>query len=611
MNHRAAALACAAGLSGCAIALPPAPPAQAPAFTPEPFETYADCATLCIQRVSSRRIPKWRKLEFDLVTSIRADNPFDPNQIEINVRFTSPQGDTVEVPAFFYSHEGQQGWRARFLPMAEGEWRAQPVLRKPFIFESEPVTFQVSPPLPGSHGFLRVDRRNPRYLAFDDGMPFFAIGLNLAWWKDDPIGDYRRWFDALQANGANTARIWMAPQSFGLEWRDTPLGDYTARMDRAYYLDRVFEMAEARGIYIQLTLLDYSQFSLNVYPLWHANPYNAANGGPCARPRDFATDPVARALFKQRLRYIAARWAYSTHLMAWEWWNEVNFTEMVETKLLRLWIEEMTAVLRAHDPYRHLITTSYSVPGDPNIWNMSEIDVVQRHEYVGEDARWFKPVDGGRTFFRHMQDIAIKPVVIGEFAATFTFEQPNALTREGIQFHNGLWAAAFNGFASTAMYWWWDTLVEPAGLWSHYKGLSAFLRGEDLARYAPTPVVVAPEKDAIALGLRAPDRILVWLRNRAYNMDEGSYQYGIQIATGQAKEHSFRFKPRRLDEVAFMLEALGDGRHRIQWFDTISGEPLLASDVIASRGKLVVNAPPFDRDLAAKVTWVGGTQGSN
>ncbi|MCS7055403.1 MAG: DUF5060 domain-containing protein, partial [Thermoflexales bacterium] len=600
--HRAAAWAWVLWLVGCAVAPPSVPRSPTPTFVPHPFETNADCATLCIRRASSRHVPQWHKLELELATTVQADNPFDPRQIEINVRFASPEGDVLEVPAFFYSHRGRQGWRARFTPTAQGEWRARPVLRAPFTFEGEPVSFSVTEPLPGARGFVRVDGRNPRYLAFDDGTPFFAIGLNLAWWKDDPLGDYRRWFDALQAHGANAARIWMAPQSFSLEWRDTPLGNYAARMDRAYYLDQVFEMAEARGIYIQLTLLDYSQFSERVYPLWHENPYNAANGGPCARPRDFATDPTARALFKQRLRYIAARWAYSTHLMAWEWWNEVDFTEMVETEVLRPWIEEMTAVLRAHDPYRHLTTTSYSVPGDPQIWNMPEIDLVQRHEYTGQDPRWFKPVEGGRAFFRHMKDIPAKPVIIGEFAATFTLEQPNALTRDGIHFHNGLWAAAFNGFASTAMYWWWDTLVEPAGLWSHYRGIAAFLRGEDLARYAPTPITVAPDEAAIAMGLRAPDRVLIWLRNRAYNMDEGAYQYGIQIATGQAKEHTFRFRPRQPGAVTLELEALGEGRHRVRWFDTLTGEPLSASEVYAAASKLVVAAPLFDRDLAAKVT---------
>ncbi len=241
MNHRAAAWAWVLWLVGCAVAPPSVPRSPTPTFVPHPFETNADCATLCIRRASSRHVPQWHKLELELATTVQADNPFDPRQIEINVRFASPEGDVLEVPAFFYSHRGRQGWRARFTPTAQGEWRARPVLRAPFTFEGEPVSFSVTEPLPGARGFVRVDGRNPRYLAFDDGTPFFAIGLNLAWWKDDPLGDYRRWFDALQAHGANAARIWMAPQSFSLEWRDTPLGNYAARMDRAYYLDQVFE----------------------------------------------------------------------------------------------------------------------------------------------------------------------------------------------------------------------------------------------------------------------------------------------------------------------------------------------------------------------------------
>lgn len=568
---------------------------------PQPVEMNADCTWVCIRRLSSGRVPRWHKLELDLETALEVSNPFDPRQIDLNVRFTSPDGTSVDVPAFYAAHAGQRGWKVRFTPTVEGEWQARVVMHRPRAIEGPVVRFSVGPPLPGAHGFLRVDPRNPRYLAFDDGTPFFAIGLNLAWWKEDPIGDYARWFDALQANGANAARVWMAPQSFGLEWKDTPLGDYTARLDRAHYLDRVFEMAEARGIYIQLTLLDYSQFSLNVYPLWHDNPYNAANGGPCARPRDFATDPRARELFKQRLRYIAARWGYSTHLLAWEWWNEVNFTEMVETALLKPWIEEMTAVLRAFDPYRHLVTTSYSVPGDPHIWNMPEIDVIQRHEYTGEDAGWFKPIEGGRALFRQLKDIELKPLIIGEFAATFTYESPNALNNDGVQFHNGLWAAAFNGFASTAMYWWWDTLVEPANLWRHYKGISEFLRGEDLALLAAMPVSVNQADRAIALALGRSDRVLIWLRNRAFTMDEAAYQYAIQRSTGQAKEHTFRFEPRRLEGVVLGLTGMADGRYRLDWHDTLTGAVVSSSVVVASGGVLTFPAPAFNRDLAAKL----------
>ena len=594
-------LAMALLLTACAVAPPPARQPTPIPFVPQPLALAGDCPTLCIRRLSSSALPRWRMLELDLETPIQASNPFDPQQIDLAVRFTAPSGQVIDVPAFFYRRADAQGWKSRFTPSEEGRWRARAIMRAPLRFEGEDVPFDALPAEPGVRGFLRVHPQNPRYLAHDDGKTFFAIGLNLAWWRDDPIEDYRRWFDALSAQGGNAVRIWMAPQSFSLEWRETPLGDYTARLERAEYLDRVFEMAEARGIYILLVLLDYSQFSQSVYPLWHENPYNAANGGPCRQPRDFATDPTARALFKQRLRYIAARWAYSTHLLAWEWWNEVNFTELVDAAVLKPWLEEMTAALRAYDPYRHLTTISYSVPGDPRIWNMPEIDLIQRHEYIAEDAAWFRPIAGGRAFFRHMKDIPAKPVILGEFGATFTYEQADALGRAGVQFHNGLWAAAFNGFASTAMYWWWDTLVAPANLWPHYRGIARFLRDEDLTRFAPLPVSVAPAEAAIALGLRAPDRALIWLRDRRYRMDEAAYQYGIQIATGQASEASFRFLLPALEDVWLEIQPLGEGIHRVTWFDTLSGDPLATVDASPADGRLLVRAPPFRNDLAAKV----------
>ena len=48
---------------------------------------------------------------------------------------------------------------------------------------------------------------------------------------------------------------------------------------------------------------------------WKNNPYNAANGGPCARPEDFWTDAMARRFYRMRLRYLAARYgAWHTNL---------------------------------------------------------------------------------------------------------------------------------------------------------------------------------------------------------------------------------------------------------------------------------------------------------
>ena len=42
-------------------------------------------------------------------------------------------------------------------------------------------------------------------------------------------------------------------------------------------------------------------------------------------PAAFFTDPEAKALFKQRLRYLVARYGAYRNLLAWELFNEVQF----------------------------------------------------------------------------------------------------------------------------------------------------------------------------------------------------------------------------------------------------------------------------------------------
>src|SRR6266481_9445051 len=112
---------------------------------------------------------------------------------------------------------------------------------------------------------------------------------------------------------------------------------------------------------------------------WAINPWNAKNGGFLATPEEFFTNPRARALTRAKYRYILARWGYSTHVLAWELFNEVEWTDAIRNQhadTVAAWHREMAAFLRQQDPNRHLITTS----SDTKIPGLYEaMDYVQPH----------------------------------------------------------------------------------------------------------------------------------------------------------------------------------------------------------------------------------------
>lgn len=103
----------------------------------------------------------------------------------------------------------------------------------------------------------------------------------------------------------NYARIWMAPWAFAVEWSDRA-GRYDLK--EAWRLDYVLRLAEKKGIYVMLCLVNHGQ--LRAGENWNGNPYNRARGGPLSSPEQFFTDPTAKDLFKKRLRYLVSRYAY-------------------------------------------------------------------------------------------------------------------------------------------------------------------------------------------------------------------------------------------------------------------------------------------------------------
>jgi Cellulase (glycosyl hydrolase family 5)/Domain of unknown function (DUF5060) len=583
------------------LAIMPAPPAAQ-----NPPVTGAANSHFAIRSTRST-LKQYDMLELDIDTDIKVDNPFDPRQMSIDVVFTPPVGQPIRVPAFFYQDFTAdtrkpiwpQTWKARYSPASEGAWsvRAELVAGRTKL-ASAPIRFSVSPGI--ARGFVRIDSANPEYLAFDNQEAFLPVGINLGWGHADPLADYARWFDKLKQNGANVTRIWMASWSFGIEWSDSGLGRY--RLDRAWLLDQVLHMAEERGIYVILVLINHGAFNIQVNPEWDKNPYNAELGGPCKNPEDFATDPQARALFKQRLRYMAARWSYSPNLLAWEWWNEVNLTPLSDPNLLRPWLLEMTAYLHSVDPNRHLTSISYSDAPDPRIVNLPVLDTIQYHNYSAGDPR-NSMANAYSAVSNYGTAKPAKPVLFTEYGYSSTSEQPGRFDNEGIQFHNGLWAALFTGFATPAMYWWWDSYIEPNDYWYHLQGMSSFVADQDLASLSPSATTVSTTT-VQASALARNDRALLWLRNAQYSVDAAIRDHQQATLLEGVKESDWRYILQEQRNVTATLNGMKSGQYRVRWFDTRTGSLLGEEFPYAQDGRLQVTAPAFDRDVAAKIAWV-------
>ncbi len=445
-------------------------------------------------------VPRYGLFEARIDLAATYDNPFDPDQIAVDAHFVAPSGRELVVPCFYMVdfertvvgdverlRAGEGAWRVRFTPEELGRYEFWIEARdRSGRVEWRGGRLDVKPSeLPG---FVRVSRRSPRYLELTTGQGLFPIGHNLPTYY---VAKYlpERELGKMRAGGESYNRWWMYSRELGLEWEHAP-GWY--RQTAAWRMDFLLHLAERLGFWFMLCLDTHQDFrGAKPWEGWPNNPYNAALGGPCEKPSDFFTSPQAKAFYKKRLRYLVARYGWSTRVLCWEFGNEFEGWPGTPPEVLLHWHKEMADYLRAIDPYRHLITTSFWTPaGREEIWRLENIDIVQTHHYANRKVDMARMVaaDCREKFERYR-----KPHIFGEVGLHYRFELEPEDT-EGIWLHNAIWAALMSGAASTAMSWWHEKYIDRYGLYRLYKALSRFVEDVPLARYHWRPVRVAEMK---------------------------------------------------------------------------------------------------------------------
>lgn len=324
-------------------------------------------------------------------------------------------------------------FRIRFAPPRNGVWKAKIVIATANgTVEVSSSEFEFNVFENGNPGYMKVGA-NKRYLTLN-GSTFIPIGCNAMAPETNSIFDpefaqkthinwtglpgdafpcgesyryvtakprvydkYKEVLIAMADNGANYFRTIMNPYSTEIEWKK--LGDYTSRLSNAQEMDEILELAEDRDFYLQWNFQQHTVFKVDPgNTIWDWNrPDNlycysdTTNGSVLAFLTGINADNTpndAKKHYKQRLRYILARWGYSTNISVFELVSEIdqfgtNIYHDHVPEFVNWMVEMATYVKSQYNGKIHLFTSCYAGKKDntDNAFNYPQFDLMSSNIY--------------------------------------------------------------------------------------------------------------------------------------------------------------------------------------------------------------------------------------
>ena len=560
-------------------------------------ETASAATTFSNVSMNTSTPAAYEKFEMTFDLSAVYNNPFNPDEVDVRAYFTTPGGQTEVVPAFYRSNSSPK-WAVRYTPRVAGAYQvALQVTDANGTGQSSGYSFTAGAPS-SSRGFMGVtgNRITDSY-----GKQLTLLGTNFAWSSTSEIIEA---MPTYKANQMNLMRVWLSCwwANYALEWGPgtthqqgitmTYEGIGRYNLDNASRFDALMEAAEANDIYIMLTMNSFGDF----YYDWEFHAYNTANGGPSYwsdNNTDFWTNPTSIEYQKKLLRYIFARWGYSTSLGMLEYWNEAdNHVNTYEHK--PFWHEAVDTYWKSLDFYNHPTTTSFAwmdhIEFNQTSWEpLTTLDIVNIHFYHSDNGAvdtWEENIK------RSLADFGNRPTFIGETGHLFDVPAGAPLTHRFV--HDGIWSPVLRAGATGANLPW---VIDqhptksgfdlPAEYKPYYNVFAGFIKPEEYYLPSMPHVDYGVQSNGTKVGaFKNGDRALLWI-----NDPEAHY--------GEAD-------PRTVSGMSFALPSMNSGTYTIKYVDTVTGQTVHTATATASGGTLTLSSiPSFKRDIAAKVVRQG------
>ncbi len=477
--------------------------------------------------LKTEKVQQFGKAEWDIQLTGEWSNPYLMEDIALDMLLTSPSGKTVTVPCFYQSGESGKlsDWKARFTAQEKGNYSVTFRLAKKGKTIQEYPAAKFESVASGKKGILHP---NDTYtFKFDNGELFRGIGENLCWearsnddskyfktLHENERFNYEFLLNKLATNGGNYTRIWMCPWNFPLEWKTVSPNTNRYTNSDEYYnpsairkLDRLFELSDSLGIYIMLTLSGGHSFE--------TGNYSIKTVGFAVNDSDFFVNTKSKEQYKNKLRYLIARWGYSSSIGAWEFFNEVDYLSFGKNpndnsrqKAVTAWHDEMSTYLKQNDPYGHLVTTSISHRDVEGLNSIKNIDFNQKHIYKNTAGIPSTIVNYTKSYG--------KPYVIGEFGYEWDWSKDFDQFAENMDsdFKRGLWLGLFSPTPILPMSWWWE-YFENRGLMEYFKRvreISDLMMKSGKGSFEPIEVT-ASQTGITVYSVKCGNQIFIYLFN--------------------------------------------------------------------------------------------------
>lgn len=494
-------------------------------------------------------------------------NPYDPDQLDVSITLQSPSNKQYIKPAFYYEpYENVGGtyikqntdfpFRFRFAPDELGTWKLSMTVVTPnqTINGNYVITFVC---VPSNHnGYLikgNYGDERDRYLYYKEtNTTFKGIGMNISHstyeddWTPTELARHKTWIQSFANNGGNFTRLELGAQNALPDWIE--YNNYTPRMKHMQMFDELIDLVEEKDIYFILfrhhaeVLKDGPEWD---HVSWADNPYKKAFN--LTQRMDFFTHPTVRIWQKKCLRYIMARWGYSSNMSVYEYSELDNFIPINEGRdtifdkpsksgeqtSIRNWLAEMAFTSKWYN--QNLLFTItftqgkspsrlkelYELPKKTSYDFNTIVDVVGYHQY--HDELKYTNIERLEQTYKLWEEFK-KPVICEEIGFG---DDPTSLIYccQGTEFRNNIWATFMMGSMGSGMHWWWDRGVFLNEHEKSFKYLSNFLASETLENYSYKRYAWVDSKskelkktriENFYLASENKERALGWVHNATY-----------------------------------------------------------------------------------------------